>query len=65
MATPWDANSYDATSQPQQSWAGDVLERIQGRLPAERREPFTDAVLARVSVPLDYVRLNVSAVGGG
>ncbi len=35
------------------------------RLPAERREPFTDAVLARVSVPLDYVRLNVSAVRGG
>ncbi len=32
------------------------------RLPAERREQFTAAVLARVRLPLDYVRLNVSAV---
>jgi trans-aconitate 2-methyltransferase len=32
------------------------------RLPEERREPFTAAVLARVRAPLDYVRLNVSAV---
>lgn len=31
------------------------------RLPPERREPFAQAVLARVRVPLDYVRLNVSA----
>jgi trans-aconitate 2-methyltransferase len=35
------------------------------RLPPERREPFAAAVLARVRVPLDYVRLNVSAVRGG
>jgi hypothetical protein len=37
------------------------------RLPPERREPFAAAVLAGVSLPLDYVRLNVSAVraGGG
>lgn len=33
-------------------------------LPEERREPFTSAVIARVSLPLDYVRLNVSAVLG-
>lgn len=32
------------------------------RLPEERREPFAAAVLARVCLPLDYVRLNVSAV---
>ncbi|HWF25627.1 MAG TPA: class I SAM-dependent methyltransferase [Solirubrobacteraceae bacterium] len=32
------------------------------RLPGERREPFAAAVLARVTLPLDYVRLNVSAV---
>jgi trans-aconitate 2-methyltransferase len=32
------------------------------RLPEERREPFATAVLARVRPPLDYVRLNVSAV---
>jgi hypothetical protein len=32
------------------------------RLPAERREPFAAAVMAGVRLPLDYVRLNVSAV---
>ncbi len=32
------------------------------RLPPDRREPFTSAVVARVRLPLDYVRLNVSAV---
>jgi trans-aconitate 2-methyltransferase len=32
------------------------------RLPAERREPFAAAVTAKVSLPLDYVRLNASAV---
>ena len=31
------------------------------RLPAERREPFADAVAAEVRLPLDYVRLNISA----
>jgi trans-aconitate 2-methyltransferase len=34
------------------------------RLPSERREPFVAAVLERVRLPLDYVRLNVSAVRG-
>lgn len=34
------------------------------RLPEERRERFASAVLAGVSLPLDYVRLNVSAVRG-
>jgi len=34
------------------------------RLPEERRERFAAAVVAGVSLPLDYVRLNVSAVGG-
>ena len=32
------------------------------RLPEERREPFAAAVVAGVELPLDYVRLNVSAV---
>jgi trans-aconitate 2-methyltransferase len=32
------------------------------RLPTERRERFTQAVMAKVSLPLDYVRLNASAV---
>ena len=32
------------------------------RLPASRREPFAAAVIAGVRLPLDYVRLNVSAV---
>jgi trans-aconitate 2-methyltransferase len=35
------------------------------RLAPERRDRFCAAVLARVSAPLDYVRLNVSALGGG
>jgi len=34
------------------------------RLPEERRERFASAVVARVRLPLDYVRLNVSAVRG-
>jgi trans-aconitate 2-methyltransferase len=32
------------------------------RLPEDRREPFANAVLERVRAPLDYVRLNVSAI---
>lgn len=32
------------------------------RLPEDAREPFAAAVVERVSLPLDYVRLNVSAV---
>jgi trans-aconitate 2-methyltransferase len=31
-------------------------------LPEERRERFTGAVVARILLPLDYVRLNVSAI---
>jgi trans-aconitate 2-methyltransferase len=34
------------------------------RLPEERRERFAAAVVAGVRLPLDYVRLNVSAVRG-
>jgi trans-aconitate 2-methyltransferase len=34
------------------------------RLPAERREQFAAAVVAAVRPPLDYVRLNASAVRG-
>jgi trans-aconitate 2-methyltransferase len=30
MATPWDAQTYDRTSAPQQSWASDVLARLEG-----------------------------------
>jgi trans-aconitate 2-methyltransferase len=33
MATPWDARTYDRTSTPQQSWAADVLARLQGLAP--------------------------------
>jgi trans-aconitate 2-methyltransferase len=32
------------------------------RLPEQRREPFAAAVVAGVQLPLDYVRLNASAV---
>ena len=34
------------------------------RLPAERRERFAAAIVAGVQLPLDYVRLNVSAIRG-
>src|SRR5437588_11556544 len=30
LSTPWDARTYDRTSEPQQAWAADVLERLQG-----------------------------------
>jgi trans-aconitate 2-methyltransferase len=33
MATPWDARTYDRTSAPQQSWAIDVLARLEGIAP--------------------------------
>jgi trans-aconitate 2-methyltransferase len=39
-----------------------ILTAHLARLPEERREQFTAAVLAGVRLPLDYVRLNVSAV---
>jgi trans-aconitate 2-methyltransferase len=38
-----------------------ILPAHLARLPVERREPFAAAVVARVTLPLDYVRLNVSA----
>ncbi|HEX4110445.1 MAG TPA: class I SAM-dependent methyltransferase [Solirubrobacteraceae bacterium] len=41
-----------------------ILPAHLARLPAERREPFAEAVIAGVRLPLDYVRLNVSAVRG-
>jgi trans-aconitate 2-methyltransferase len=30
MATPWDAGTYDRTSEPQQAWASAVLTRLEG-----------------------------------
>jgi trans-aconitate 2-methyltransferase len=39
-----------------------ILPAHLARLPAEQREPFAAAVVARVRLPLDYVRLNVSAI---
>ena len=30
MAIPWDADTYDASSQPQQSWGAEVLARLKG-----------------------------------
>ena len=39
-----------------------ILPAHLARLPEERRQPFAEAVGARVRLPLDYVRLNVSAV---
>jgi trans-aconitate 2-methyltransferase len=54
-ASPEDVDAFVRTS---------ILPAHLARLPAERREPFAAAVLARVEPPLDYVRLNVSAVRG-
>ncbi len=39
-----------------------ILAAHLARLPEERREPFAAAVVRRVRLPLDYVRLNVSAI---
>ncbi len=33
MGTPWDAHTYDRTSEPQQAWAADVLARLAGIAP--------------------------------
>jgi hypothetical protein len=39
-----------------------ILAAHLARLPPERREPFAAAVVQRVRLPLDYVRLNASAL---
>jgi trans-aconitate 2-methyltransferase len=39
-----------------------ILAAHLARLPKERREPFAAGVIAGISLPLDYVRLNISAV---
>jgi hypothetical protein len=41
-----------------------ILPAHLAHLPDERRERFAAAVVAGVRLPLDYVRLNVSAVRG-
>ncbi|HXB16355.1 MAG TPA: hypothetical protein VNV44_11510 [Solirubrobacteraceae bacterium] len=38
MGTPWDAETYDRTSQPQQQWAGEVLSRVIG---SRKTRPFS------------------------
>ena len=50
---PQDVDAFVRTS---------ILPAHLDRLPEERRERFAAAVVARVRAPLDYVRLNVSAV---
>jgi hypothetical protein len=45
-------------------FAGRSWLHIFARLPEERRARFADAVAFGVSLPLDYVRLNVSAIRG-
>jgi trans-aconitate 2-methyltransferase len=30
VGTPWDARTYDQSSQPQQAWASEVLARLEG-----------------------------------
>jgi trans-aconitate 2-methyltransferase len=34
VGTPWDAQTYDRTSEPQQAWAADVLARLDGIAPS-------------------------------
>jgi trans-aconitate 2-methyltransferase len=41
-----------------------ILAAHLARLPAEQRESFAAAVVVGVSLPLDYVRLNISAIRG-
>jgi hypothetical protein len=41
-----------------------ILAAHLARLPEERRAQFAAAVVAGVRLPLDYVRLNISAVRG-
>jgi trans-aconitate 2-methyltransferase len=50
--TPDDLQTFVRTS---------ILPAHLARLPAARREAFADAIVAGVRLPLDYVRLNVSA----
>ena len=50
---PEDADAFIRTS---------ILPGHLTRLAEERREPFAAAVVSRVRMPLDYVRLNVSAL---
>jgi trans-aconitate 2-methyltransferase len=50
---PQDVNAFVRTS---------ILPAHLARLPPERREPFAAAVVSGVRLPLDYVRLNASAV---
>ncbi len=50
---PQDVDAFVRTS---------ILAAHLARLPEERREPFAAAVVAGVPLPLDYVRLNVSAI---
>lgn len=52
---PQDVDAFVRTS---------ILPAHLARLPEERRERFAAAVVAGVRLPLDYVRLNVSAVRG-
>src|SRR5215211_558529 len=33
MGTPWDARTYDESSEPQQSWASEVVGRLEGIAP--------------------------------
>jgi hypothetical protein len=41
-----------------------ILPAHMARLPEQRREPFAAAVVDRVREPIDYVRLNISAIRG-
>ena len=52
---PQDVDAFVRTS---------ILAAHLARLPEERREEFAEAVVAGVRLPLDYVRLNASAIRG-
>lgn len=54
-ANPEDVDAFVRTS---------ILPAHLARLPDERRERFAAAVTSAVRLPLDYVRLNISAVAG-
>jgi trans-aconitate 2-methyltransferase len=61
----WLAERPTVPEEPEDFVRTSILAAHLERLPEEARQPFVAAVMARVTLPLDYVRLNVSAVRAG
>ena len=61
----WLADRPTVPEDPAKFIRTSILPAHLDRLAPEEREPYAAAVVGRVELPLDYVRLNVSAVRGG